>query len=100
MELLYFILCAYGMTFIIVYGSIFNSVRPTKGKLGELFHCPLCIGFWVGVFLWSINDLTELFNYDYNLANAFIMGCVSAGTSYFLSSVIEDNGFSVNINKR
>tara|TARA_Y100000114_G_C11757950_1_gene327945 strand:- start:397 stop:699 length:303 start_codon:yes stop_codon:yes gene_type:complete len=100
MELLYFILCAYGMTFIIVYGSIFNSIRPTKGKLGELFHCPLCIGFWCGVFLWSINDLTELFNYDYNLANAFIMGCVSAGTSYFLSSVIEDNGFSVNINKR
>ena len=100
MELLYFILCAYGMTFIIVYGSIFNSIRPTKGKLGELFHCPLCIGFWSGVFLWSINDLTELFNYDYNLANAFIMGCVSAGTSYFLSSVIEDNGFSVNINKR
>ena len=88
------------MTFILVYGSIFNSVRPTSGKLGELFHCPLCIGFWVGVFLWSINDLTELFNYDYNLANAFIMGCVSAGTSYFLSSVIEDNGFSVNINKR
>ena len=100
MELLYFILCAYGMAFIIVYGSIFNSIRPTKGKLGELFHCPLCIGFWSGVFLWSINDLTELFNYDYNLANAFIMGCVSAGTSYFLSSVIEDNGFSVNINKR
>jgi len=100
MELLYFILCAYGMTFIIVYGSIFNAIRPTKGKLGELFHCPLCIGFWSGVFLWSINDLTELFNYDYNLANAFIMGCVSAGTSYFLSSVIEDNGFSVNINKR
>ena len=100
MELLYFILCAYGMTFIIVYGSIFNSIRPTKGKLGELFHCPLCIGFWSGVFLWSINDLTELFNYDYNLANAFIMGCVSAGTSYFLSSVIEDSGVSVNINKR
>ena len=100
MDLIYFILCSYGMTFILVYGSIFNAIRPTSGKLGELFHCPLCIGFWSGVFLWSINDLTELFNYDYNLANAFIMGCVSAGTSYFLSSVIEDNGFSVNINKR
>ena len=100
MDLIYFILCSYGMTFILVYGSIFNAIRPTSCKLGELFHCPLCIGFWSGVFLWSINDLTELFNYDYNLANAFIMGCVSAGTSYFLSSVIEDNGFSVNINKR
>ena len=28
------------MTQIIVYGSIFNTVRPSKEKLGGFFHCP------------------------------------------------------------
>ena len=92
MELIYFILCAYGLTYILVYGSIFNSVRPKKGKLGELFKCPLCTGFWSGVFLWSINLWTELFTYEYNLINALLLGCLSAGTSYFLSIILDDFG--------
>ncbi len=92
MGLIYFILCAYGLTYILVYGSIFNPIRPSKGKLGVLFHCPLCLGFWVGVFLWSINCFTELFTYDYNLINGLLLGCLSAGTSYFLSMILNDFG--------
>ena len=90
MSLIYFILCAYGLTYILVYGSIFNLIRPVRGKLGELFHCPLCVGFWVGVFLWSINCFTELFTYDYNLINSLLLGWLSAGTSYFLSMILND----------
>ena len=100
MELIYFILSSFGLTFILLYGSIFNTLRPTKGKLGELFKCPLCMGFWTGIFLWSINGLTELFSFDYNIINAFILGCLSAGTSYFISSIIEDDGLNIRINKR
>lgn len=92
MGLIYFILCSYGMTYILIYGSIFNRVRPKNGMLGDLFKCPLCLGFWVGVFLWSINPFTELFTYDYNLINALLLGCLSAGTSYFLSSILDDFG--------
>lgn len=92
MELLYFILCAYGITYILLYGSIFDPVRPKKGKFGELFKCPLCTGFWTGVFLWSINCFTELFTYDYNLINALLLGSLSAGTSYFLSTLLDDFG--------
>ena len=92
MGLIYFILISYGMTYILLYGSIFNPVRPKKGKLGELFKCPLCMGFWVGVFLWSINFYTELFTYDYNIINALLLGCLSAGTSYFLSMILNDFG--------
>ena len=92
MELIYFILCAYGLTYILVYGSIFNAFRPTTGKLGELAHCPLCVGFWVGVFLWSINCFTELFTYDYNFVNALLLGWLSSGTSYFLSMLLDDFG--------
>ena len=92
MQLIYFILCAYGMTYILIYGSIFESIRPKTGLSGDLFKCPLCLGFWVGVFLWSINVFTELFTYDYNIINALLLGCLSAGTSYFLSSILDDFG--------
>jgi hypothetical protein len=94
-DLLYFILCAYGMTYVLIYGSIFNSIRPKKGKLGELFRCSLCTGFWVGVFLWSINYQTELFTYSYNLINGLLLGSLSAGTSYFISSVLDDFGLKI-----
>ena len=92
MGLLYFVLCAYGMTYILLYGSIFKFIRPKKNMLGELFACPLCMGFWVGVFLWSINCFTELFTYEYNLINGLLLGSLSAGTSYFLSVVLDDFG--------
>ena len=91
-SLVLFILCAYGMTYILLYGSIFNSLRPEEGHLGVLFKCSLCMGFWVGAFLWSINPFTELFTYDYNLINALLLGSLSAGTSYFLSTILDDFG--------
>ena len=83
------------MTYILIYGSIFNSVRPKKGKLGELFKCSLCTGFWVGVFLWSINSHTELFTFSYNLINGLLLGSLSAGTSYFISSILDDFGLKI-----
>ena len=95
MELLHFILAAYGMTFIIIHGHIFNKIRPpckSWGGFGRLFHCHLCMGFWVGVFLWGVSPYTELFTFEYSAVNAFLCGCISAGTSYFLSMVVDDYG--------
>tara|TARA_B100001123_G_C14592415_1_gene742512 strand:- start:121 stop:435 length:315 start_codon:yes stop_codon:yes gene_type:complete len=97
MDTLHFILCSYGMTFILIYGSIFNKIRPTKGKLGELFHCPLCLGFWVGIILWAMNGRTELFSFDNSLYTAFLCGCLSAGTSYFFSMLLKDFGLNLNV---
>jgi hypothetical protein len=98
MDLLYFVLAAYGLTQILVYGSIFNKIRPPRHWLygfGKLFHCPMCMGFWVGTFLWGINRYTELFTFDYNLANALILGSLSSGTCYLLGVLINDFGFKV-----
>ena len=92
MDLIYFILSSFGLTQILVYGKIFDSIRPKKGKLGELFHCPMCMGFWTGAFLFGINGLTELFTFDYNFVNLLLLGCLSSGTSYILSVIISDNG--------
>ena len=96
-QLLSFVLCAYGLTQILVYGTIFNSIRPQKGRLGELFECPMCMGFWVGVFLCGINGFTELFTFDYSLANFLICGWLSSGTSYIFNVLFCDNGFQIGV---
>ena len=100
MELLYFILSAYGLTQIIVYGSIFDAIRPTQGWSGKLFNCSMCVGFWVGVFLFGINDYTELFNFEYNFLNFLLLGGLSSGTSYVLSETFGDCGIKISYNKR
>ena len=95
MDLLWFILASYGMTFLIVYASIFSKIRPKPdwlGGFGKIFHCSLCMGFHVGWFLFVINRWTELFSFEYTLANFLICGCVAAGTSYMLSQIIQDKG--------
>ena len=88
MELLTFILCAYGLTQIVVYGKVLNSIRPTKGNLGELFKCPMCGGFHVGWILMLLSPFTELFSFDVSVVNFFILGCLSSGTSYILNNFI------------
>ncbi len=95
MSLVYFVLCAYGLTQILVYATILNKVRPTKGSLGKLFSCPMCMGFWVGVFLWALNGTTELFSFDESLVTGFLLGCLSSATSYILNMLFGDNGLKI-----
>lgn len=98
-DLLTFILVAYGMTQIIVYGSIFNRIRPAKESLsglGELFHCPMCMGFWVGLFLWAVSPHTLLFMFDNSPTTGFLLGCLSSGTSYVLNMLFGDKGVNIN----
>jgi len=98
MCLLWFILVCYGLTQILVYGSIFNKIRPAKGFFGELFHCPMCLGFWVGIFVYAISFNTELFTFELNWANPLLLGSLSSGTSYALSMLFGDEGINVKRN--
>ena len=52
----------------------------------------MCMGFWVGLLLFGINDFTELFSFDYTIANGFILACLASGTSYLLTMLVGDNG--------
>ncbi len=99
MDLVYFALTAYGLTQILVYGKIFQDIRPSKEKLKGFFHCPMCVGFWSGSFLFGINGFTELFTFDYNLANFFILSWLSSGTSYLLDQFMGDFGFRLEVKK-
>ena len=78
MNLVYFILCAYGLTQILAFSKILEPIRPKH----HFFHCPMCVGFWVGVFLWAISPFTQLFIFDSSIVTALILGCLSSGTSY------------------
>ena len=98
MGIIWFILACYGLTQILVYGKIFDSIRPSKDSYrgwGLVFHCPMCMGFWVGMFLFFINGWTELFTFKYSIGNMFICGWLSSGTSYMLSALIKDEGFRI-----
>ena len=98
MDLIYFVLAAYGLTQILVYGSIFDKVRPTTGWFGDLFSCTMCVGFWVGVLLFGINGWTELFTYEYNLVNLLILGWLASGTSYVFNMIFSDKGIQIGVN--
>ena len=97
MELLTFILAAYGLTQILVYGKLFNWVRPVRGRLKEMATCPMCMGFHVGWFLMLLSPFTELFNFDVTVANFFILGWLSSGTSYILNMVFGDSGIQLGV---
>ena len=73
MELLTFILCAYGLTQILVYGKIFSKIRPKKGKLGELANCPMCMGFHVGWLLMLLSPFTLIFIEDCCLSFVIVL---------------------------
>ena len=95
MDTLHFILISYGMTFMLVYGKIFEDIRPEKDytkKWNTLWNCPLCTGFWVGIFLSILSPYTELFSFERSFVNAFLLGCLSAGTSYLISVLVDDFG--------
>lgn len=97
-ELLTFGIASAGITLITVYGRIFNKIRPSKELLyglGHLFHCPMCVGFWVGAFLCGINDYTELFTLDHTVVNYFLCGGIGSAFSYAFASLFGDGGFRV-----
>jgi hypothetical protein len=95
MNLLTFILIAYGLTQVLCYGKILDSIRPKTGKLGELFSCSMCTGFWVGVFLGVIDPITGLFSLSTGFLDPFLLGFLSSGTSYILDKVVSDEGIQI-----
>lgn len=102
MDLIYFILVCYGMTQIILYGSIFDKIRPSPEFLygfGKLFYCSLCMGFHVGwaVFLMFWYSGFQLWSNVY--LGCFLYGCLSSGTTYIMSMLVDDYGLQICSNK-
>jgi hypothetical protein len=95
-EIVFFGLAAYGLTQILVYSKIFEKIRPSS----YFFHCPMCVGFWVGVVLMFLGPYTELFTFDVSVVNALLLGSISSATSYALCMLIGDGGFQYEYRKK
>lgn len=98
MNLIYFSLVCAGLTQILVYGKIFDKIRPTTGWFGQLFSCPMCMGFWSGLFLWAANKHTELFTFDYSPFTGLFLGCLGSIVSYIVAVSFDDHGIRVDYN--
>ena len=105
MNLVIWAMVAYGMTNILVYGSIFGGLRDSIHKWGNnefapfnflgkflsgLISCVLCTSTWVGFFLslayFSPNaDLIGL----NKILSVFFDGMLSAGLVWAINSIVE-----------
>jgi len=106
-QLVMWMVAAYGMTTILVYGSIFNGLRnlihmyskpgvgwvvlqPIFAFISSLIKCMLCTGTWVGFFLSfaTYSPWHELIGFDRNFS-IFFDGMLSAGAVWAINGVIE-----------
>jgi len=85
---------AYGMSTIIVYGSIFENQRAwikTKSKFfGDLISCMLCTPTWVGFFM-SIclgGLVAPIFGVN-KFIGIFFDGMFTAGAVWAINSIVE-----------
>lgn len=102
MSILLAILVTYGISNIIVWGSIFNSFRSFWDKIspnffGSLFNCMMCTSFWVGILLSVLFHYTSLTQFspfasqglDYVPIAIFLDGCLLSGTTWFIHTIQE-----------
>ena len=106
-QLLIFMIAAYGMTTILVYGSIFNKLRdwihanaepnvglvlfrPVFGFISDLIKCMLCTGTWVGFFLslTMFSPITKFIGLN-EYISVFFDGMFSAGSVWAINAIIE-----------
>lgn len=94
MTLIFWILAAYGMTSILVWGSIFESTRTFIKKhskfFGDLISCTLCTSTWVGFFMSIVlGGLSSNFFDVHWLLVIFWDGMFTAGSVWALNAIIE-----------
>ena len=105
MSILIWILMAYGMSNVLVYGSIFNTPRelikeagkddymPFQGVfkfISDLISCMMCTSTWVGFFFaWTIYSPTHEYLEVSNWGSWFFDGMLASGAVWAINSIVE-----------
>jgi len=108
MKLLLFLGIAYGLSNIIVFGSIFKRFREfcenrSPNFFGMLFTCMICLPTWIGFLgsylIWSPSidygivtngiDIFNLFTIPIWLIAVFLDGCLTSGFVWLTHSIQE-----------
>ena len=93
MNLIIWLLAAYGMTQILVYGTIFDKPRrwisSHSNFLGDLLGCMMCTSTWVGfLFSFTFYSPTDLLT-PIPYFNIFLDGMVASGGVWAINAIIE-----------
>jgi hypothetical protein len=95
MDCLIYILIGWGITDILVNGSILDGIRNfclvKIPFLGKLFTCVQCSGFWVGIFLGILSLLNALETplWDFTpAARVLASGFLISGCSVIINSTV------------
>lgn len=83
-NLIIWLLYIAGITIIITQSSIFKPIRDDFNEinpaiLGKLVSCPLCLGFWVGLFSPFLES---------PISHPFVSGVIGAIFSFLVFSVL------------
>ena len=104
MELITWILAAYGMSNILVYGSIFEGVRnsihsmantniflitPLFKFLSGLIVCMMCTSTWVGFFMSLFFSPTTWFWGVHPGLGVFFDGMLASGSVWAINAIVE-----------
>lgn len=91
-EIILFYFVCIGTSIIITSSSIFEPVRnfidSKSSFLGELFSCPMCMGFWSGVF-WSIVNSNFSGEHYVGHLNVVYAGILSSLFSWTYFSIVD-----------
>jgi hypothetical protein len=85
---------AYGMTSILVWGSIFENQRTWIKKhskfFGDLISCTLCTSTWVGFFMSLVlGSISSMYFESFYIINVFFDGMLSAGIVWAINAIVE-----------
>ena len=100
MQIVLFILLAYGITNILIFGSIFESCRKFWNDVnpkffGKLMTCPMCLSTWIGAIL---SIIFQNLGYDTPFTDygilclplaAFFDACFTSGCVWLIHTVQE-----------
>jgi len=102
MEILLIILVGYGISNIVVFGSLFEGFRNFTDTIspnffGKLFSCMMCTPWWVGFSLSLGTQLTGYTQfspfYSYGLeciyVSIFLDACLISGTTWLIHTIQE-----------
>lgn len=95
-----FLLLAYGITNIAVFGTIFDGWRSfwkrvSPSFFGKLFGCPLCLSTWIGFILSYVFSLfgyptpMSLYGIDSLPLMIFLDGCLTSGGVWLIHTIQE-----------
>jgi Na+/citrate or Na+/malate symporter len=92
-KIIFWMIAAYGISTILVYGSIFSRPRNwlihNSSFIGELIQCMLCTSMWVGMFLSIfLGSLSQAY-FHFLPLNIIIDGGFTSGAVWAINAIIE-----------